>query len=170
MQRPLPEEHNPYFQKYIDMVGDAPFPELVRQNTEQTLQFFRQMPLEKQEYRYAPSKWTPKDVLMHCIDTERGMSYRALLAARGDSETPLYTMDEDSFANNVDTSARSMESILAEFAAVRAATELLLTNVPENQTTWTCTVVGYKTSVRALGYMMLGHVEHHVNVIRERYL
>ncbi len=170
MLRPLSTEHNPYFQKYIDLVPDAPFPQLIRENTERAVRFFGQIPPDKQEYRYAPGKWTPKDVLMHLVDTERGMSFRALLAARGDDQTPLYPMDEDMYANNVDTSARSMDSLLAEFAAVRSATEMLLTTMPEDKTTLTCSVVGYNTSVRAWAYIMLGHVDHHVNVVGERYL
>lgn len=170
MQRPLPEEYNPYFGKYIALVGDGPYADRLKENTQKTLQFFQQLPEEKHEYRYAPGKWTPKDVLMHCIDTERGMSFRALLAARGDSKTPIHTMDEDMFASNVDTSARSMYSLLAEFTAVRTATEMLLSNVPESKTMWTSSVVGYDTSVRAQAYIMLGHVQHHLNVLQERYL
>ena len=144
--------------------------ELIHTQVREAVPVFQSWSAADWQYRYAPGKWTQKDVLMHCIDTERGMSFRALRAARGDSKTPIHTMDEDMFAINVDTSARSMYSLLAEFTAVRTATEMLLTNVPESKMTWTCSVVGYDTSVRAQAYILLGHVQHHLNVLQERYL
>jgi len=170
MQRPQPGEYIPYYQKYIDLIPGGPFAERLKENTENTISFFRQIPPEKHNYRYGPDKWTIKDVLMHVIDTERGMSFRSLVAARGDSEMPLHIMQEDLYAKNVDLTHRSMDSIIEEFTAVRKATELLLTNIPEEQTTWTANIAGNKVTPRALAYMMLGHTQHHVNLIKERYL
>ncbi len=170
MQRPQPGEYAAYYQKYMDQAGDRSFSELIAENTKKTINLFGQIPEEKHNYSYAPGKWSVKDVLMHAIDTERGMSYRALVAARGDSEMPLATMDEDLYARNVDLTSRSMESLLAEFLAVRTATLFLLENVTEEQSKQYCTVSGNKVTVRALGYIIVGHLEHHINVVRERYL
>jgi uncharacterized damage-inducible protein DinB len=170
MQRPQTAEYIPYYQKYIDLIPEGSFEALLRENTENTIAFFKTIPPEKHNYRYTPDKWTVKDVLMHINDTERGMSFRALVAARGDSEMPLCIMDENLYASNVDLTNRSLESIIEEFAAVRRATELLLNNITEEQTTWTAKIAGNKVTPRALGYMMLGHVVHHVNLIKERYL
>ncbi|MCF8450764.1 MAG: DinB family protein [Taibaiella sp.] len=170
MHRPQPGEYIPYYQKYIDLIPDGSFAALLRENTENTTAFFKTIPPEKQNYRYAPDKWTVKDVLMHINDTERGMSFRALVAARGDSEMPLCIMDENLYASNVDLTNRSLESIIEEFSAIRKATELLLTNIPEAQTRWTANIAGNNITPRALGHMMMGHVVHHVNLIKERYL
>lgn len=171
MQQPKPGEYLPYYQKYIDMQpAEVPYAALLTTNTDEVLRLFGRIPEERHKYRYAPGKWTIKDVLMHVIDTERAMSFRALVAARGDSNMQLFTLDEDRYAENVDTTARSMDSLLEEFAAVRKATALLLNNVPEPQTLWACNVAGNRVTVRALAYIITGHVAHHLAVIRERYL
>lgn len=170
MQRPQPSEYKPYFQKYIDLVGEGSFAETLSRNTATAMDFFRQLPEDKHNYRYAPGKWTIKDVIMHLIDTERVMSYRALVAARGDSETPLYMMDEDKYAANVDVSNRSMESLLREFEAVRVASESLFTNLSDEQSQRSGNAISYTVTPRALGYIIVGHAEHHMNIIRERYL
>jgi hypothetical protein len=170
MQRPQTGEYIPYYQKYIDLIPDGPFAERLQENTENAISFFGQLPVEKHNYRYGPDKWTIKEALMHVIDTERAMSFRAMVAARGDSEMPLHIMEENLYARNVDVTNRSMESLLEEFTAVRKATELLLLNIAEEQTKWTCNIAGNKVTPRALGYMMLGHTVHHINIVRDRYL
>lgn len=170
MQRPQPGEYIPYYQKYIDMIPEGPFEQRLRQNTEETITLFSGIPEEKHLYRYAPGKWTIKDVLMHIIDTERGISFRILVAARGDTGMPLFTMEENMYANNAGANERTMESIVEEFAAIRKANELLLLNLPEEKTTLCCNLAGNMVSVRSLAYMMMGHAKHHVDLVRERYL
>jgi uncharacterized damage-inducible protein DinB len=170
MQRPLSTEFKPYFQRYVDLVAEGSFADVLGRNTARAIDFFSQLHPEKHNFQYAPGKWTVKDVLMHIIDTERVMSYRALVAARGDSTTPLHTMDVDSYASNVDVSARSMESLLKEFASVRAASEYLFTNLTEEQSIRKGNAIDYTVTPRALAYIIVGHVEHHMKVISERYL
>jgi hypothetical protein len=170
MQRPLATEYNPYFQGYIDLVEEGDFSDLLNSNTTKATQLFGGIPPGKHDYRYATDKWSVKEVLMHLIDTERVMSYRALVAARGDSETPLHPMDENMYARNADVSGRSMENLLKEFTAVRTATELLLTNLTDAQSQLPGNAMGRIFTPRALGYIMIGHVEHHIKVINERYL
>jgi hypothetical protein len=170
MQRPLATEYNPYFQGYIDLVEAGDFAVLLNSNTAKAIQLFESIPSDKHNYRYAAGKWSVKEVLMHLIDTERVMSYRSLVAARGDSETPLHPMDENMYARNVDVSARSMESLLREFLAVRTATELLLTNLTDAQSQLPGNAMGRIFTPRALGYIMIGHVKHHIGVIQDRYL
>lgn len=91
MEKPLPTEYSPAYQKYFDLVPDVEYLELLRQNGDATVRFFERIPLDKHDYRYAEGKWTIKEVLMHIIDTEKVFAYRALAAARGD-ETPVYRM------------------------------------------------------------------------------
>ncbi len=170
MQKPLVNEYRPYFQKYIDLVGDGDFLSMFGQQLAETETFFSAVPVEKQEYRYAENKWTPKEVLMHIIDTERVMSYRALAAARGDNGSALPVMDENLYASNVDVSGRTMANILEEFASVRKSSIMLLENLSEEQSKWQCTIDGYIFTPGALGYIMLGHVIHHIRITQERYL
>ena len=170
MQRPLPSEYNPYFQKYISLVGEGNFSALLNEGTDKAIRFFEQIPAEKHNYRYAADKWTIKEVLMHIIDTERVMTYRALVAGRGDSTTPLHPMDENEYARNTDVTARSMDSLLKEFTAVRTASAMLLEHLTEDQTKLPGNTTGHIVTPRAIGYILIGHVQHHTNVIVERYL
>lgn len=170
MQRPQSTEHHPNFQKYISLVPDGNYFEHLQQNTADVIQVFSTLTAEQQNYRYAPGKWTPKQMLMHIMDTDRGMSYRALVAARGDSQQTIQTMDEDLYADNAVVDNRSMDDLLEEFAAIRITVRKLFEGITEEQTTWTANVVNARTSARAVAYMLVGHATHHINVLKERYL
>ena len=170
MERPNKGEYHPNYQKYFDLVPSGDYLELLRHNSTDTVAFFERLPHDKHDYRYAPGKWSIKELLMHLIDTERVFSYRALAAARGDNETPVYRMDEELYASNVDVSERNLASLLAEFKVVRAATSYLFENITDAQSERLCNVVTHPMTARAIGYFMIGHVQHHVRVVKERYL
>lgn len=170
MQRPSENEYNSYYQRYIDRVPAGDFLTLFRDTTESTIQYFKALPAEKHNYQYAPGKWTLKQMLMHIIDTERIMCYRALVAARGDSTTPLPSFDEDAYARIADGSNREMDDLLEEFAAVRYATEKLFVHMTDAESSFRGNAAGHPFTPRALGYIMVGHILHHINVIEERYL
>jgi hypothetical protein len=170
MQKPEVKEYNPYFKNYIDLVQEGYFLSLLSNNTNETISFFENIALDKQDYRYAKGKWTIKEILMHIIDTERVMAYRALVASRGDNKTPLPSVDEDLYAANVDVSKRTMADLLLEFKAVRSATEILFKNITEEQSNFLANAVTYQITARAIGYIMIGHILHHLNIVRERYL
>jgi len=169
MQRPEPNEYDPNYQKYFDLVTDGDYTALLRRNTADTIAFFDCIPDEKQDYRYAEGKWSLKEVLMHIIDTERVFACRALAAARGD-ENPVYRMDEELYARNVDVSQRDISSLISEFNAVRTATEYLCEEITESQSKRWCNVVTHPMTCRAIAFFMIGHVQHHVGVVRDRYL
>ena len=170
MQRPAIDEYAPGYQKYFDLVPPGDYLPLLKENTTKSVNFFEAIPAAKLDYRYAEGKWTIKEVLMHIIDTERVFSYRALAAARGDAETPHYRMDEELYARNVNVSRRELKSLIAEFKAVRVATELLFENLTEAQSSLRCGIVTHPVSARAIGYFIIGHVQHHLNIIENRYL
>ena len=106
---------------------------------------------------------------MHIIDTERVFAYRALAAARGDT-TPVYRMDEELYAGNVDVSNRTMEDLISEFKTVRKATEFLFKTMTDEQSQRSCNVVTHPMSARAIGFFIIGHVLHHIGVVRVRYV
>ena len=169
MQKPLSNEYHPNYQKYFDLVPEGDYLEILGQNSTETVSFFENIPDEKHDYRYAEGKWTIKELLMHIIDTERVFSYRALTAARGD-DSPHYRMDEELYARNVDVSQRTMQSLISEFSAVRSSSEKLFENLTDAQSEMWCNIVPNKMTSRAIGYFLIAHIRHHVNVIKERYL
>lgn len=169
MQKPLSDEYASGYQKYFDLVPTGDYLSLLKQNSIETVAFFESIPHETLEHRYAASKWTVKEVLLHIIDTERVFSYRGLVAARGDASLH-YRMDEELYAGNVDASDRSRESLIAEFKAVRSASEQLYQHITDEQSKRVCRIVTHPMSARAIGYFLIGHVMHHVNVIKRRYL
>lgn len=170
MKKPNQEEYNPYFQKYIDLVKEGAFGELLNANTTETVDFFKSIDKEKQNFRYEKNKWTVKDVFMHLIDTERGFSYRAIVCIRRDNKTPLYGMDEDFYASNVNVTHRSMESLIEEFLAIRKSFGFIFKNTPPENLEFLGNGIEHKISARALGFITIGHAIHHMNVIKERYL
>ena len=170
MQRPLAGEYNPYFDRYIGLVPDGDFDALLAENTDKTIDFFEDIPAEKHNYSYSAGKWTIKQVLMHIIDTERVMSYRAFVAARGDNTSILPSMDENHYAASADVSGRSMTDLIDEFIAVRAATATIYAHLTDAQSRFPARGETHPFTARALGYIMIGHIMHHFRVTSERYL
>lgn len=171
MQQPLPAEYRPYFQRYIDLVPQGDIMDVLKQQAEEARAFFTAMPAEKHDYRYAEGKWSIKQVLMHITDTERVMSYRALVAARGDRTTILYNMDENQYADASPYTGRTMDDIVEEFNMVRGSTIKLLVNITEQQSVQPAyNADGTYFTSRALAYIIAGHLLHHKQVIKERYL
>lgn len=168
MQKPLTGEYADGYQQYFDLVPEGDYLTLLAQNTVETIDYIEAIPAERLDYKYAPDKWTIKEVFMHIIDTERVFSYRGLVAARGD-ESSHYRMDEQLYAGNVDVSQRSLTSLLAEFKAVRASTQLLYENMSDAQSKRTCNIVTHPMTARAIGYFLIGHANHHLNIIKQRY-
>ena len=170
MDKPEKIEYNPYFQDYIDLVPLGDFQKTFLENTENTIEFFENIPADKHDYKYGIDKWTIKEVLMHIIDTERVFAYRTLVCLRGDNITPLHSMDDMLYASNVDVTHRTMESLIGEFKAVRNNSSLLFQNVTEEQSKFLGNGVTHNFSARALGLIMMGHILHHINVLNTRYL
>ena len=170
MQRPLPGEYNPYFQGYIDLVPEGDFMEVLKVNTQAAVSYFEQIPAGKHNYKYGEDKWTIKQVLMHIIDVERVMAYRALVAARGDNKTLLYSMDDHLYMTNVNVDNRSMNDMLGEFKAVRYATEELFETITDEQSIFQANAINFPITARALGYIIAGHMLHHIKVIERHYL
>jgi uncharacterized damage-inducible protein DinB len=168
MQKPSADEYHENYQKYFDLISEGNYFSLLKQNAIDLINQFEKIPVEKLDYKYAEDKWTIKEVLMHIIDTERVFSYRGLIAARGDN-TPIYRMDEERYAQNVDVSHRTRQSLLSEFKAVRSSTEQLFENMTETQSKLRCNIITHPMTARAIGYFMIGHIVHHLNIIEERY-
>jgi hypothetical protein len=170
IQKPGKGEYNPYFQGYIDMVPEGDFNAILKENTKAAIAFFESVPAAKWDYRYDTDKWSIKQLLVHITDAERVFSYRALVAARGDNKTKLHPMDDHLYVEQSGVEARSAESLIAEFKAVRSATEALFDNMDAKHSSLKANGVSAQISARALGYIITGHVIHHMKVIKEWYL
>ena len=170
MKFPEKIEYKPAYQKYLDLVEVNNFFEQFDAVTNETIELFKSISADKLNYRYAEDKWTIKDVFMHVIDTERGFSYRTIVCLRNDDTTPLYPMEEDFYAKNVDVTNRSIESIIEEFVTVRKGLRMLFEHCTDEQASFLGNGVGHKITARALGFISIGHTKHHLNIIRERYI
>jgi hypothetical protein len=127
------------------------------------------MPEERGSYAYAEGKWTIKDVLSHLIDGERMFAYRLFRISRGD-QTPIEGFEQDGYIENALSNRRSFAELLEEFSLLRRANLLLINNLTDAGWVRTGTANNVEISVRALIYIMAGHIEHHLGILKERYL
>lgn len=162
-------EYNTYYKRYIDQAENVSILEGLQLGMEATSSFFEAIPLEKHEYRYEASKWTPKEILLHIIDTERVFAYRALQFARSKGAV-IKGYDQDEFASNANANNRSMQELLDEYAAVRLANLHFAKSCSDDIWIRMGEASGSPLSVRAAFYIIIGHEIHHCKVLQERYL
>jgi hypothetical protein len=168
MKRPQAEEFPLFYKGYVDTVSDDVLAEL-EQQSDSFPALLRDVPQEKASFAYAEGKWTIKELAGHVIDTERIMAYRALRIARNDA-TPLPGFDENDYVSNAHFADRSLESLADEFAALRKANIYLIRSLNEAEIARSGISNEKPISVRALIYIMAGHVNHHSAILKQRYL
>lgn len=174
--KPEPTEYPAYSKIYFDLIqDDGQILDHLRQNFIRIKAFVNGLPNEKLTHRYAPDKWTIREILVHIIDDERIFCYRALRYARNDA-TVLPGFDQDLFAKYSNANTRSLQSIFDEYETIRNSTISLFQNLPEESLLMRGTVldedgrVSHDRTVRALVYHIAGHELWHFNIIKERYL
>ena len=133
------------------------------------MDFYTSLPEEKADHRYAEGKWSIKELLLHMIDAERIFGYRALRIARKD-QTPLPGFDENSYTPASKASGRTLQSLKDEFAAVRKATDILLSTFDEEQLSQRGTASNHPVTANAIAFIIFGHLIHHKQILEERYL
>lgn len=169
MPRPQATDFPPFYNTYVSKVDADSVSEAITKYTEALQSFYNSLPEDKAEYRYAPGKWTLKELLQHVIDTERIMSYRLLRIARKD-KTPLPSFDENEYALHSLANNRSFASIKEEFTAIRKSTNLLLRSLNEEQLSEEGIASNKPVTANAVAYIIIGHMLHHKQVVEERYL
>ncbi len=127
------------------------------------------IPVEKADYAYAEGKWTLKELLQHCIDTERIMVYRALCIARGEKQS-LPGFDENSYAAASNANIRTWEGLVEEMQLVRKSTILMFDSFNEEQLQQRGSANNHPITCNALGFIIAGHFLHHERIVKERYL
>lgn len=167
--RPERGEAAEYYFSYIDQVPAGDIRGILDSQFPETLALLRSISEEQSLFRYAPGKWSVREVLSHVNDTERLFVFRALWFARG-FDTPLPSFDQDVAISTANADARSWASHVDEFAAVRSATTTFFEGLPDEAWTRRGVASDNPFSVRALAYIAAGHVTHHARVLRERYI
>lgn len=165
--RPGADEHAAFYAKYVALVEDDAL-EALRGLAVSTPHLLLQASETQAAFRYAPGKWSVRQVVGHVCDVERVFAYRALRIARADA-TPLPGFDENAWAEVAGADARTLADLVAEYRAVRAATLTLFESFDEAAFARRGTANGHPISVRALAHVIAGHERAHVAMLRERY-
>ena len=167
--RPEPAEAAAYYFTYIDKVTGDDATSAIRNQLDEALAFFSEISEDKSLYRYAPEKWSIRQTLNHVIDAERIFAFRALWFARG-FENPLPSFDQDVAVSAALADGIPWAAHVEEFRGVRLATISLFEHMPSEAWTRTGIASGNCVSVRALAFIIAGHLTHHLKMLRERYL
>lgn len=166
----LSSEYASFYANYINQVSEEySLVEELEISVHRLVKFVQDIPLDKFDYRYAEGKWTIKDILLHLIDAERIFAYRALRFARND-KTALASFDENTYVNEAHANKRSIQDLLSEMLVVRQATLSLFKSFSEEQLLRKGIASNNLMSVRALGFTIIGHQNHHQRIFLERYL
>ncbi|MBI4850801.1 MAG: DinB family protein [Acidobacteria bacterium] len=167
--RPQATEHAPYYSLYIDRITDDDILDVLEKQIASTL-FTISVAEEKNITQpYAEGKWSVKELIGHLNDTERVMSYRALRFARND-KTPLSGFEQDDFIPTGRFNERSLSDLKEEFENIRRSTLALFKHLDKEAWLRSGLANNNEISVRALAYVMAGHVSHHISILESRYL
>ena len=167
--RPQKGDYAEHFEKYIALVPSGDFLEILRDQQKNLVRLLSPLTDEQGKYRYAPDKWSIKEVLGHINDAERIFAYRLLRIARGD-QTPLASFEQDGYMQTGNFGARKLSDLLDEFSVIREATIVLVRSLDE--AAWLRRGVSSQKEITttALAFIIAGHVRHHRLLLEERYL
>ena len=168
-RHPATDEYAPAFADYVGRVADhEDVVEVLTSQLDQVVALIRGIPERRGDYRYAPGKWSIKEVVGHLSDTERVFAYRALRIGRGDT-TPLASFDDDAYVLEMRAGDRTLADLAEEWNHVRLATLTLFRSLPPTAWSRRGIASGQPISVRALAYVIAGHVRHHLETLGARY-
>jgi hypothetical protein len=166
--RPEASEYAPHFERYVALVDGSDILAALDVQAGAANRALAAVPEERAGFRYAPEKWSVREVVGHLTDAERVFAYRALAFARGET-APLPAFDENGYARESGHDAVPLPELAEEFASVRRATLGLLRHMPAGAWTRVGIASGKPVSVRALAFIMAGHVAHHLVLLHDRY-
>lgn len=168
LRKPRKDEYAPYYETYVGKISDPDFLKQLVDLRASTIKFLSNLTEEQWNHRYAPGKWSVKELMIHILDTERVFSYRALRIARNDS-TPLAGFEQDDYIPFYNVDNRSPQSIIAEYKAIRNSTIHLFQNLSTKDLDRKGTASGSAVSVLGLAFIIIGHETHHCQILKERY-
>jgi hypothetical protein len=162
-------EYKSFYRPYLALAPFENLPELMINDLNKQLNFLNDIPIEKLHYRYAEDKWTIADVILHMTDAERVFSYRALSFSRND-KTKLPGYDQDDWVKSADSRRFMLSDLIGQFKTCRNQTIALFKGFNETDLLKTGIASNCNFSVRAIGYMIIGHNRHHIEKIKTLYL
>lgn len=166
---PDASEYASYYNTYISLVGGHDILDSLERLGDEAAAFYSALSEEQGDLRYAPGKWSIREVLGHVIDTERIMTYRALRFSRNDTKD-LPGFDQEPYVQNGPYSHCKLPDLLGEFDCVRQASIYLFGNLDEAAWTRGGTADQKRITVRSLAYIVAGHELHHRRIVQEKYL
>ena len=169
MSKPIESTFPAYFKKYVDQVNEEDLKDAFKNQQDSISNFYQSIPEEKTNEPYAPGKWTLKELLQHVIDTERIFNYRSLAFARKETAS-LPGFEENEYAANSNANERSWQSLCDELKVVRKSTEMLFTSFSEEALQSSGLANNKSTTALAMGFITIGHFNHHRKIVEERYL
>ena len=169
MIKPKLEDFPEFYRRYIEKVIDTDILKYLEEQRVNVIDFFNSIDEEKANYRYAPEKWSIKQLLGHIIDTERILTCRALQFAR-DEQQELPGFDEDDYVKHANFDELSLSTLINEFDSVRKATITLYKSFNDVLMERKGKANGVNFTPLSIVYILAGHIEHHKQVIKERYL
>ncbi len=169
MHRPENTEYAEFYSGYVSLVPESDIVNVLSDQPEQLSAFCADIPEDKGTFTYAEGKWTIKELLGHLIDAERVFAYRAHRFSHGDT-TPLSSFDQDIYVTNGRSNDRTFADLLEEFEHQRRSNVALVKSLRDEDWDLTGIASDNPVSVRALAFIMAGHVRHHLGILNERYL
>lgn len=170
MTKPLQNHYPSFFDRYISLVGEEDLFYLLTKNTQDVVDYFETISIDRETKTYQSGKWTFREVLQHIIDTERVLLYRAFVCLRGDNKMELQSFDDDAYAANALGNKRALKDLLEEFIINRKSAAILLKNAEENQLNFIGNLGGKSLTANAMFYTIVGHAMHHLGVLKTRYV
>ena len=167
--RPDPSEYASYYGGYVSGVPDGPIVDYLAWSGADLVACLEEVPADREGHRYAPGKWSIREVVAHIVDAERMFTTRALAFARGD-ESAYPAFDENAYVDASGAEDRSLADLKEEFEAVRRGTVLFFQTLPEAAWDRRGVASGNPFTVRSLAWITAGHAAHHGRLIRDRYL
>jgi hypothetical protein len=163
-----PGDYAPFHDDYVQLTKDKDIVPFLEQQGRDFVALLSSIPDTMEDYSYASGKWTVRQLVQHVIDTERIFAFRLLAMCRGEQQ-PIPGFEQEDYAAAVDVSGRSFNDQCREFESVRNATLTLVYSVSETESARKGTVSGHPLAARALPFIIAGHVEHHLNILKSRY-
>lgn len=169
MNRPSETEYAPYYQSYIDQVSESDIMPVMRSQMDELDVLLGRVEPNQETYRYAEGKWSIREIVGHLIDGERVFGYRVFCIARGEQQN-LPGFDQDDYMLTAPYDRIGLEDLLSELRLIRLGNIAMLRTLDEEAWSRSGVANDNSVSVRALVFIMAGHLRHHMNVLRERYL
>jgi len=169
LSRPGPDEHAPYFSRYIDLVPDGDIVDTLMVQLGETLRLLQDVTPARETFRYAEGKWSIREVVGHLMDTERVFAFRALAIARSDG-VDLPSMDQEEWAARSNAHERELDDLASEWGAIRRATVHMFSTLGAGDAVRRGRASGNEVTVRALAWMIAGHELWHRERLAQDYL